>query len=307
MIQRDATTFFRFLRSTWRSILALAMITGLAELIYNKYTDKQIIPLDFSHVGLVFTAMSIFLVFRVNEAYDRWWEARKLWGQLVNTSRSFARQAITLIEDQAVGTQLVRRQIAYVNALRIALRHEPQWSSAPNDWAEIAAFIEESELDALKQARNIPAQLVRLHAQQLRRNFSRTTSDHLLLCQMDASLTSLCDIQGGCERIKNTVFPDRVARFTRAFVWLFAAALPFIVLDASLDSRDIKEIILVTFMSYVLVTIERLGRELKNPFENLPNDTPMTALCRTIEIDLLQFLGETDLPPPVEPKNGVLM
>ncbi len=307
MIQRNATTFFRFVRSTWKSILALAMIAGLAELIYSNYTDKQIIPLDFSHVGLVFTAMSIFLVFRVNEAYDRWWEARKLWGQLVNTSRSFARQSITLIEDRAVGGQLVRRQIAYVNALRIALRHGPQWSSAPNAWSDIAPFIEEVELDALKQARNIPTQLIRLHGQQLRRNFSKTTTDHLLLCQMDGLLTSLCDIQGGCERIKNTAFPDRVARFTRAFVWLFAAALPFIILDASLDSRDIKEIILVTFMSYVLVTIERLGRELKNPFENRPNDTPMTSLCRTIEIDLLQFLGETDLPLRVEPKNGVLM
>ena len=307
MIQRNATTFFRFIRSTWKSILALAMIAGLAELIYNNYTDTQIIPLGLDQVGLFFTAMSIFLVFRVNEAYDRWWEARKLWGSLVNCSRSFARQSVTLIEDRAAGRQLVRRQIAYANALRIALRRGPRWSCAPEHWSEIVPFVEAVELVELKQAHNIPSQLIRLHAQQLRRCFSRTTTDHLLFCQMDELLTLLCDIQGGCERIKNTVFPDRVAQFTRAFVWLFAAALPFIILDASLDSRDIKEIILVTFMSYVLVTTERLGRELKNPFENRPNDTPLTSLCRTIEIDLLQFLGETDLPPPVAPKNGVLM
>jgi ion channel-forming bestrophin family protein len=306
MIQHNATTFFRFVRNSRKAILLLAAVTVLAEVIYQ-YTDTQIIPLEIEHVGVFVTAMSIFLVFRVNEAYDRWWEARKLWGQLVNTSRSFARQAITLIEHRPAHRELVLRQIAYVNALRIALRHGPRWSDAPTLWAEIAAFIEEAELDELKQAENVPTQLIRLHGQQLRRSFSRTTVDHLLLCRMDESITSLCDIQGSCERIKNTVFPDRVARFTRAFVWVFAAALPFIILDASLDSRDIKEIILVTFMSFVLVTIERLGRELKNPFENMPNDTPMTALCRTIEIDLLQFLGETDLPPPVEPKNGVLM
>ncbi len=285
----------------------LIMVTVLAEVIYNHFTDTQVIPLELGEVGLFITAMSIFLVFRVNEAYDRWWEARKLWGQLVNTSRDFARLVITLIEDPSSQRQLVRRQIAYVNALRIALRHGPRWKDAPSKWVEIIPFIESTELNELKQAANIPAQLVRLHGQQLRNSFCNTTKDHLLLCHLDGSLTILYDVQGGCERIKNTVFPDRVARFTFAFVWLFAIALPFIILDASLNTRDIKELILVTFMSFVLVTIERLGRELKNPFENKPNDTPMTALCRTIEIDLLQFLGETDLPEPIKAKRGILM
>ncbi len=307
MIQRNATTFWRFFRSTWKSLLFLATIAVVAEFIYKKI-NIQIIPMPLDQVGLFVTAMSIFLVFRVNESYERWWEARKLWGQLVNTSRSFGRQVITLIEaGPLVHQQLIYRQIAYVNALRIALRYSPRWNDAPEKWSEIVAFVEENELDGLKKAANIPCQLVRLHAQQLRQIFPATSVDHLLLCQMDTSLNTLYDIQGGCERIKNTVFPDRVAQFTRTCIWILAAALPFIILDASLDARQIMEIILVTFMSYVLVTIERLGRELKNPFHNKSNDTPMTALCRTIEIDLRQFLGETDLPSPIEGVDGVLM
>lgn len=306
MIQRNGTTFWRFFRSTWKSLFFLFLVALLAEAVYMRI-DEQIIPLQLGQVGLFLTAMSIFLVFRVNEAYERWWEARKLWGQLVNTSRSFARQATTLVDSRVVRGELVYRQIAYVNALRIALRHGPRWSSNPQQWMEIVPFLKDAEHERLKAAANVPTQLVRLHALQLRECFSSSPADHLLLCQMDQSLTTLYDIQGGCERIKNTVFPDRVARFTRAFVWLFALALPFIILDATLDTRDIKEIVLVTFMSYVLVTIERLGRELKNPFENRPNDTPMTALCRVIEIDLRQYLDETDLPPVIEADNGVLM
>ncbi len=307
MIERNATTLFRFFLSSWKSLLVLVVITLVAEIIYNNFTDTQVIPLELGDVGLFVTAMSIFLVFRVNEAYERWWEARKLWGQLVNTSRDWGRLATSWIGHSPVQRQLVRRQIAYVNALRIALRHSPRWHEAPRHWEAISPFLSASELCELKHAANIPTQIIRLHGQQLRRSFNQTMPDHQLLCHMDRLLTSLYDIQGGCERIKNTVFPDRVARFTFAFVWIFAAALPFIILDASLDSRDIKEVVLVTFMSFILVTVERLGRELKNPFENKPNDTPMTALCRTIEIDLLQFLGETDLPEPIKPEKGVLM
>lgn len=306
MIQLNATTFWRFIRSTWKSILFLTLVAVVAELIY-KQIDIQVIPMPLDQVGLFVTAMSIFLVFRVNESYERWWEARKLWGQLVNTSRRFARQTVTLIEHKSVHRQLVYRQIAYVNALRIALRDSPRWSDAPEQWSDIIPFIEKVELNELKQAKNIPSQLIKLQGQQLRQSFSKTTADHLLLCQMDSTLNSLYDIQGGCERIKNTVFPDRVARFTRACIWILATALPFIILDASLDTRDLMEIILVTFMSYVLVTIEKLGHELKNPFDNKPNDTPMNALCRTVEIDVRQFLGETGIPSPIEGENGVLM
>ncbi len=306
MIQSTRTNFFGFLTSGWKSLLFLLGVTLLAELIYNRFTDKQILPLGLDHVGLFVTAISIFLVFRLNEAYGRWWEARQLWGRLVNTSRDFGRQVVSWVAHPQVRRQLIQRQIAYVNALRIALRHGPRWDDAPEQWQEIIPYLERTELETLRRAGNIPAQIVRLHSCQLRHHFTDTVSDRLLLCRLDRTLSALYDIQGGCERIKNTVFPDRVARFTFAFVWLFAIALPFIVLDASLDSRDVKEVILVTFMSYVLVTMERLGRELKNPFENQPNDTPMTALCRTIEIDLRQFLGE-EAPPPLKPRKGVLM
>ena len=127
-----------------------------------------------------------------------------------------------------------------------------------------------------------------------------------VLLQLDDSLNRLYDIQGGCERIKRTAFPDRFNFHTRIFVWLLAILIPFSLIES--DQRfDIVAMITETLLAFIFVTIERLGAELRDPFENRINDTPMSALCRSIEIDLRQQLGEISLPPPVEPINGVLM
>jgi putative membrane protein len=153
---------------------------------------------------------------------------------------------------------------------------------------------------------NKPTRLTFLQARQLEGLFDADVAQSVLLTRLDATMNRLLDIQGGCERIKNTAFPDEVRFISRAMVWLSAVAIPVAFLSADSEIR-VLEILAVVIICLSFMVVEQLGASLKNPFENLDNDTPMTALCRTIEIDLRQELGETDLPSPMEPVDGVLM
>jgi putative membrane protein len=267
--------------------------------------------------GLMMTALSIFLAFRVSEAYERWWEARKLWGTLVNVSRSFGRKVDALVVTERVAgladeaaaaaarRDLLLRHVAYVNALRLELRHGPSFAAAPEAWQGLRAFLPDTELATYAGAANVATQMLRRQSDVCRRLFGDTTPEQLAHLELQRTLDQLYDVQGACERIKNTVFPHAVTLATRAFVWGFATLLPFAALDAE-GHHDAVEILLVVTMSLAFVLVERLGDDLKTPFEGRPDDTPMTALCRTIEIDLRQMLDETDVPAAVRAEDGVL-
>ena len=301
-----------FLLRNWPIILTVILVEqGL--ILVSKYSNVFATDVfSAGAVGLLGTVVGIFLVFRFNEAYQRWWEARILWGSLVNDSRNFAREVITLLtpervpklatdeEARAFQKELVYRQIAYCNALRLSLRCQERWD-------ELAPFIAEDELEELKDYVNKPTQLDRRQADRLTALIGIDTAQQVLLTQFDSTLNRLYDIQGGCERIKNTAFPDEVRFISRALVWLTALVVPLAFLNPTRNEVTPLELVVVIVIVLSFMIVEQLGAALKNPFENAPNDTPMTALCRTIEIDLRQQLGETTLPPPIEPKDGVLM
>jgi len=308
MIVANSTNVFRLLLSHWITVLMIFVILVALEFA-NDFVRMDRMAFSLAAVGLVVASLSIFLAFRVNESYARWWEARTLWGQLVNASRGFARQVTTLLVDEgaeeqsgrvtALQSALVYRQIAFVNALRMSLREE-------NDWDGLKPFLSADDFAGLAGAQNKPAWLLQQQAVQLAE--ARSTG---VLCsmgqnQLDKTFRQLHDVQGGCERIKNTAFPDKVAFVSRAIAWVMAITIAIAIMDPN-NRFDPVDMVVVPVFMLSLILIERLGAELKNPFENEPNDTPMTALCRSIERDLRQVLGETELPPPLEPVNGVLM
>jgi putative membrane protein len=309
VIVENATNAYRLLRARWSLIPVVLAILLLVE-VANDYIRLDRAAFSLAAVGLLVTALSIFLVFRVNEAYARWWEARGLWGQLVNSSRSFARQATTLIiaksndeaaqrEEPALRRELVYRQIAFVNALRLSLRRQDRWD-------ELAPFLGDEERERLAQAVNKPTQILQRQGERIAEARAAGLLSEIGQLQMDRTLSVLHDVQGACERIKNTPFPDKVAYVTWLTAWIMAVMIAIAVTDP--DNRfDLVDMVVVPFLMLGFVLIERLGAELKNPFENAPNDTPMTALSRTIERDLRQTLGEEELPPPIEPVDGVLM
>jgi putative membrane protein len=301
LIVNRGSNAWSMLTQNFGLVLAALALVVLVE-IANDYVDLERPVFSFAAVGLLVTALSISLVFRVNEAYARWWEARTLWGTIVNDSRSWCRQVhmyVTGEESGAVRRRLVHRHIAYVNALRLSRRTEESLN-------DLEPFLEAEEFQQLANYPNPAAALLQGQGDELATLRVRGAIDAAAQHRLDMTLSQLCEAQGGCERIKKTVFPDRVAYFTRWSAWLMAAIIPILVLDRE-NTFDVIDFVFVPLMMLSFLLTEKLGAELKRPFENLPNDTPMTSLCRTIEIDLRAMLGETQLPMPIEPVKGVLM
>lgn len=298
MIVADSTNLIRFVRGYWMYLAAVVIVMIGVEII-SDYIDFERPNLSLASVGLVVTALSIFLVFRVGEAYSRWWEARGHWGLIVNDSRSFARQIISIVSDESAHTRLVHRHLAWLNGLRHALRGE-------DDKADIAPFVSEEELAKLEGAKNRVTQLMQQQARDLAQLQAAGAIDPFGRLVLEETMAKLTNHQGGCEKIKHTGFPDRVAYFSRFTAWGLAIAIPVVVLEAD-NNIDLIDMLVTPFLMLAFLLTERLGSDLKTPFENRVNDTPMTALCRTIEIDLRQQLGETGVPEPIEPVDGVLM
>lgn len=257
-------------------------------------------------IGAIASALAILIGFRTNNAYDRWWEARRLWGEIVNRSRTLGREVVALLgpgfgpdTDEATADdwrrELLYRQIAFAYALRQHLRRLDPLEG-------LDAFLAPAELEALRGSHHVPNALLTTQAVRLRDAREAGYLEDFRLMQFDDTLGGLTDAMGGCERIKNTVFPRQYSYYTHVFTWVFLLMLPP-ALVAQLGWVDLPATLVVGF---IFIALARLGDAIETPFENHYNDTPMTAIARGIERDLRAQLGETELPPPVEPVDGFL-
>ncbi|MDA0284908.1 MAG: bestrophin family ion channel [Planctomycetota bacterium] len=280
------------------------------ESIIGNVLGPVLIHLPFGVVATLATALAIFLAFRNNSAYDRWWEARKIWGGIVNASRTFGRQitSLTILSEQpadavaAYRKEMVYRHLAWVHALRKQLRREEAWD-------ELQPLLPPEEFQWMMDRQNRATQLVQKQGQRLaegrRDGQLYETRYHEML---DETLTSLYDLQGRAERIKNTPLPRQYDYFPRVFLFLFVTLLPSgMITELEKVGSAWMVIPLATMVSYMFYILMRVGEFNEDPFEGRFSDTPMTALCRTIEIDMREQLGETNLPPKLEPVDGILM
>jgi len=290
------------LRRVWPQVSKRLSLLFLYDLtIAILYTQFGLVWLAQSGMPLTMmgAALSLFLAFRNNSAYDRWWEARILWGGLVNHSRTLARRALTLIDrERRESAQdprklLVDVQIAYVNALRCHLRKQ-------NPFPELRAALPGPIVERLRKEQNVPAAMLLIMGELTREAFDAGRLDSIRLSAIDQSLTELCNIQGGCERIKNTPLPRQYEYGPRLLVHVFCLMLPI----GLVEGLGLITPIASTALSLLFIMLEAIGREIENPFENTIHDTPMSSLSRTIEIDLRQSAGERDLPPAVRPVEG---
>jgi putative membrane protein len=291
------------IRVGWKRVLTLIIISVVAVIIHTQtWFDISIDPVPASILGV---AIAFLIGFRVNSAYERWWEARRLWGSITNDSRSFARQILSIashpgdampnVKPDNWQRKVIMRQIAFCYALKNSLRKVDVYS-------EIADFVSKEELDYLKSQKNVANAILQLQAHSLTRARAEEKFDELRLLHMDTRLNSLADAMGGCERIKNTVFPRQYSYYSTLFVRIYSYLLPFVFVGKS-GWGTVAFAVLIGFIYFAL---DAIASGIENPFENSFNDTPMNAICRNIEINLLQMLGETDLPKPVEPVNGFL-
>jgi putative membrane protein len=258
---------------------------------YLGWTGIAVTPAAITLLG---AALAIFLAFRNNAAYDRWWEARKIWGGVVIVSRSFAALFLAVTEglDAEVRRRVVYRHLAYINAVRIQLRERDEWD-------QVEAFLSADERSALADQRNRATQIAAaqtLDLQRLKREGVIDGFEHKKLIEL---MHVMHDLQAKAERIKTTVFPAFYSYFTRLFLLLFVIVLPA-GLVANMEWHAIP---LCVAISFVFMILEKTGRITEAPLEARSSGTPMNAICNTIEIDLRQMLGESEIPPPFPVKK----
>ena len=265
--------------------------------------------LAFSSVPLALYGSVIGLIvgFRNNSAYARWWEARTLWGQIVNNSRSLARQvcaSFEMIEKQmgesATGAgefkrKLIYHQIAFVHALRQQLR-------GLDPLLEIRGLLDPEAATALDKQKNVALALQLSMGTMLRHARRQDWIDNFEWQAMDRNLDDLADAQGGAERLKNTPLPKQYDYFPMLFVHIYCLLLPIGMVENLGWFTPLGS----TLVGFMFLALDKIGRDLEDPFDNTIFDVPITAICRTIEINLRQMLGEQDLPAAEVPIKGVL-
>lgn len=332
------------LRLSWKNLLLFTVwgssVTGL--FLYAKSHGVHI-GIPYAPLGTIGVAVAFYISFKNSQAYDRFWEARRIWGGIVNESRTFANQVLNFwtapgaspgdgLGAQAPPTEvretqqrILYRHLAWINALRVQLRSttiegrsvhlrvKPE--KAPNlDCLiddEIHELIPEDERQPMCTSMNAATQLVHKQGQEVRESLAKGTIDSFQEMSLHGVLRELYALQGKCERLKSTPFPRQYAYFSGLFVKIFALLLPFSIvtsLDELHDHMTIWATVpLSVLISWIFTTIEIIGDSSEDPFENYVNDVPMSAICRTIEIDIRQMLGETNLPPKIEPSKDILM
>ncbi|MFC3440581.1 bestrophin family protein [Sphingobium rhizovicinum] len=243
------------------------------------------------------SALALFLGFRSNSAYQRWWEARTLWGAMINASRSLSRATRNFLPDpqaRDMKREIVKRQIAYVNALRYQLRRQPI------DDQVTKFLLERDKTHAL--ARSNPANGL-LDSTGRRIDMARQEGwiDTIQQAQMERVLVDIANAQGGMERLKNTPLPFQYRFIPTAFTHLFCILLPIGLVESLGFATPLGS----TVAGLMFMAVLRIGDDLTDPFADSVHDVPLTAMCRTIEIDLLQSIGDP-APDPVKPVRGVL-
>ncbi len=295
------------LRRVWPQVskrLSLLLVYDVTVAVLYTHFGFTILAQAGLPLSLFGAALSLFLAFRNNSAYDRWWEARTLWGGLVNHSRTLARRVLTLIDERHTPPGdpnptpdprllLVDLQIGYVHALRCHLRQQ-------NPFPELRGLLPTPLVERLRNERNVPIAMLLIMGELAREAFDQGRVDSIRLSAIDQTLTELCNIQGACERIKNTPLPRQYDYGPRLMVHMYCLMVPL----GLVEGLRLLTPVASTAISLLFILLEAIGREVENPFENTIHDTPMSNLSRAIEINLRQSAGERHLPAPTSPVEG---
>ncbi|MBT8470485.1 MAG: hypothetical protein KJN97_17195 [Deltaproteobacteria bacterium] len=329
-------------------------LVALVPVIIYEVLDQRWLHLPWLPIAVVGTAVAFIISFQNNASYDRVWEARKIWGGIVNTSRAwgiavndfitndFAEEKISDAQLLALRKRLIYRHVAWLTALRHAMRQPRPWEHAMEhpsnkEWEEVISpverhhaleeelppYLSEADLEYVLPKSNKAAQLLSLQSKELRELRTRGLIDDFRHMEMESILIELFALQGKTERIKNFPYPRQYATLNSFFLWIFVLLLPFGVMfefdKIGMEIMDKYPVIGSSFVwlsvpfsvlvMWVFHTMERIGRVSENPFEGTANDVPITTISRGIEIDLREMLDEDpgSIPGPIEPQYDTQM
>ncbi|MFT5901613.1 MAG: putative membrane protein [Bacteroidia bacterium] len=336
----------RLLQFSWMHLIWLTLWGSLVLVLHNIFHDTFWISIPWLPISVIGTAVAFYVGFKNNSAYDRLWEARKIWGGIVNTSRMWGSVSKSYVgntfrkenaSDSVLYEEtrtLIHRQIAWLYTLREQLLKPTPWEHISSENKHMRRYAKLRRKGAIGQfdsekieelvkplvkngegqlvchAPNSATKLIDLQSQHLKRLRDEGFIDDFRHMEMQSLLNEFYTLQGKCERIKNYPLPRQYASISFYFVGIFIFLLPFGMLplfDQMGHHLVWLSVPFTTLIGWVFVMMELVGDYSENPFEGLPNDIPMLSLCRTIEIDLRAMLDETDLPPKIEAVEGVLM
>lgn len=310
-----------------RTIIASTVVTSL-----YYFLDWKFLAIPFLPVGTIGTAVAFYVGFKNNQAYERLWEARKLWGGITNYSRILTVTIRSVIPDKAIQKDILMRHLSYINILRLQLRKNIPWATSREDIHQSSVSEADELLEYDKALYRMFESLNRLEIYEHIKNRKNIANNALqqqytvvgrlkrekVIDDFEHSdilkiLNEFFNLQGGCERIKTTPLFRQFSIFSRIFVVLFIFLLPFSLLSSMENIEHIGPlgvwltVPFATLISWVFFSMEQIGEFSENPFDNGINDIPLATICRNIEIDVLELMGETDLPEKMEPTNNVLL
>ncbi len=327
--------FSEFILWTRRNIYWL-IVVGLIPTILYKVFHLTWVALPWTVAALLGTATAFLVGFKNTQTYNRTWEARQIWGAILNVSRTWGVYSRDFVSDKEISKELIYRHFAWLTALRYQLRESRTWETASKVYnseyqafytiperessldEELKKYISEEEREYILRTKNRAVQLISLQSKTVKQLYDLKKIDGFQYAEMQAIIKDFYDQQGKAERIKNFPYPRQFATINSLFVKLFCILLPFSMLkDFDKLNESVEGImkgnmvwLVVPFsvlISWVYTSLEQVGESTENPFEGSANDVPISQMSRTIEIDLREMLGETELPAALQPRNNIIL
>lgn len=322
-----------FIRWTRRDIYKLFIMAVVPTVLYH-FLGFRFLALTWVPIALLGTAVAFIVGFKNNATYARLWEARQIYGSIINASRSFAVMVRDFLgnENRELATEIFNRHYAWLTALRYQLREPRAWenSSLPMNVEygriftvpereqsledALRPYLSESEHRYILSKKNRATQVMARQSDAVKRLSERL--DPFQLMQLQTGITAFYEMQGRAERIKNFPYPRNFSSIATILLYIFVLLVPFGLLnefDKMGDGTFLEgwtvwfNVPFTTLVTWVFMTLDRVGESSSNPFEGTANDVPISNISRMIEIDMRDMLDERELPAPVTAVHDILM
>ncbi|OYD44424.1 hypothetical protein CHU00_17000 [Sphingobacterium cellulitidis] len=277
-------------------LLLLLVFSIVVAYFHGTFLDFKV-PLNPTPLTLFGFVLALFLGFRNNASYDRFWEGRKLWGALLNTSRSLTRQILTLNNtepDKAFTSDF----IGLISCFVFALKHELRGTDPQEDLQKRLSVV---DFELVQTAKYKPVIIMRLMAEKIRKAKMEGRIDSIQQARMDENLDKLSDIVGGCERIISTPLPYSYSVLLHRTIYIYCAMLPF----GLVDSLGWFMPLIVVFIAYTFVAFEAIADEIEEPFGAEANDLALNSMSEMIE-DTIQEIAGNPITKTTQPFREII-
>jgi ion channel-forming bestrophin family protein len=325
---------WEFLHWTRRA-LSVLIVLAVGPVVAYQLGNLKWLGIPWTVVAMLGTATAFIVGFKNLQTYNRAWEARQVWGDIVSSSRAWGTMCRDFLNNPEKSRELIYRHLAWLTALRHQMRESRAWESASRSnveyrkfysiperentlQTELVKYVSHAEAQRILATKNKATQLMGLQSKTLKELFANQEIVVLQFVDMQRAVKDLFLQQGRSERIKDFPYPRQFATINSLFVKLFCLLLPFGLLrefdelNASVEGLMKGNMVWLVIpfsvlISWIYTSLEQVGESTESPFEGGANDVPISQMCRAVEVDLRELLGETDLPPLLQPRNRIVL